>query len=188
MVRRIENARERFGRAAMELFRTQGYSQTTIPQIATAAGLTERTFFRYFVDKPEVLFWRAGELEADIVAAIDKAEGDRPLDLATAALAVAGRFFDENRADVLVRQAVIAAHVDFQERELAKMHALTLAIHAVLVARGISQAAARIAAETSIVIWRVAIDRWSRDCSTQDFAGHVHACQAELYAVVLGES
>ena len=56
----------------MELFRARGYTETTVEEIASRAGLTERTFFRYFADKREVLFSGAGALKkliADGVAA-----------------------------------------------------------------------------------------------------------------------
>ena len=42
--------------AAIELFDEQGYEATTVAEIAERAGLTKRTFFRYFSDKREVLF------------------------------------------------------------------------------------------------------------------------------------
>ena len=41
----------------MELYIERGFEQTTVAEIAEPAGLTERTFFRYFADKREVLFW-----------------------------------------------------------------------------------------------------------------------------------
>src|SRR5436305_13147445 len=49
-------ARERLQKAALELFATRGYEQTTAAEIAQSVGLTERTFFRHFSDKREVLF------------------------------------------------------------------------------------------------------------------------------------
>ncbi|SEQ64828.1 transcriptional regulator, TetR family [Faunimonas pinastri] len=183
MVQRIENARERFGKAAIELFRTRGYASTTVPQIAAAAGLTERTFFRYFIDKPEVLFWRANEFEAEMVRAINQAADAQPLDIVIRALEAVGCFFDDNRADVLARQAVVAAHVDFQERELMKMRSLGMAICAALTDRSIEGKAARMAAETGIVIWRVAIERWSEDPAS-GFVHHVRACTEDLATVV----
>jgi len=42
--------------AAMELYLDRGFEQTTVAEIAERAGLTARTFFRYFADKREVLF------------------------------------------------------------------------------------------------------------------------------------
>ena len=42
--------------AALELYRERGYEETTAAKIAAKAGVTERTFFRHFPDKREVLF------------------------------------------------------------------------------------------------------------------------------------
>jgi AcrR family transcriptional regulator len=186
MVRRIENARERFGKAAIELFRTRGYAETTVPQIAAAAGLTERTFFRYFIDKPEVLFWRAGELEAEIVEAIAGADADQPLALVVGALKTAGRFFDENVVDVVTRQDIVVAHADLQARELMKMRSLAAAIGAALMERGIAEPTARMVAEAGVVIWRVALERWRENPAPRSFPHHVQACLGELVAVARG--
>ena len=50
------NARERLQAAALDLFAERGYDQATAAEIAARADLTERTFFRHFADKREVLF------------------------------------------------------------------------------------------------------------------------------------
>src|SRR5689334_17766478 len=50
------NARGRLEEAALELYTERGFDETTVAEIAERAGLTERTFFRYFTDKREVLF------------------------------------------------------------------------------------------------------------------------------------
>ena len=49
-------------KAAITLFAEQGYEETTVAEIAERAGLTKRTFFRYFSDKREVLFSGSEEL------------------------------------------------------------------------------------------------------------------------------
>ena len=57
------DARGRLERAALELYGERGFEQTTVAEIAARAGLTERTFFRHFADKREVLFGGAGQLQ-----------------------------------------------------------------------------------------------------------------------------
>lgn len=61
------NARGRLEQAALELYLEQGFDRTTVVEIAARAGLTERTFFRHFADKREVLFAGAGELRERLV-------------------------------------------------------------------------------------------------------------------------
>lgn len=188
MVRRIENARERFGKAAIELFRVHGYAETTVTHIATKAGVTERTFYRYFSDKAEVLFWHAGELESEIIEAVEQATDARPLKRVIEALKAAGSFFDDNRADVIMRQKLIAEHDDLQERELMKMHSLAAAIGDILRDQGVSDFNAKMVAEVGILIWRVAIDRWCADRSEHKFPHYVCACLKDLVDVSYMES
>jgi AcrR family transcriptional regulator len=55
----------------MELYAERGYEQTTVAEIAERAGLTARTFVRYFTDKREVLFAGSDVLGERLVAALD---------------------------------------------------------------------------------------------------------------------
>jgi AcrR family transcriptional regulator len=66
------DARGRLVKAAMELFQERGYGRTTVEEIAARSGLTERTFFRYFSDKREVLFSGSKDLEKTLVDMIAK--------------------------------------------------------------------------------------------------------------------
>jgi len=61
MVRWEPDAAGRLRKAAVELFAERGVEATTVAAIADRAGVTERTFFRYFTDKREVLFSDQGE-------------------------------------------------------------------------------------------------------------------------------
>src|SRR5215470_11133555 len=84
------NARGRLEQAALELYRERGFDQTTVTEIAERAGLTERTFFRYFADKREVLFWgqdRLSELYVRTIAAAP--ESAAPIDAVVLALEAA---------------------------------------------------------------------------------------------------
>ena len=64
------DSRGRLQEAALALYSERGFDQTTAAQIAARAGLTERTFFRHFADKREVLFGGSALLEERIVAGV----------------------------------------------------------------------------------------------------------------------
>ena len=82
----------------MALYGERGYDQTTVADIAERAGLTKRTFFRYFTDKREVLFWGSEVLEKEMVAAIEAAPAPATaLGLIGAALDAAAVRFEETR-------------------------------------------------------------------------------------------
>src|SRR5437667_7215702 len=105
------NARGRLEQAALELFQERGYARTTVAEIAARAGLTERTFFRYFADKREVLFSGAGALQELLVSTVDSAPGSAaPIDAVVAAIEAAGALLQERREYARKRQAVIAAN------------------------------------------------------------------------------
>src|SRR3954462_8877153 len=67
------DAEGRFRAAAIELFGEIGYEQTTVAAIAQRAGLTARTFFRYFSDKREVLFNGSERLQQAMADAVGNA-------------------------------------------------------------------------------------------------------------------
>ena len=161
MVRWEANARGRLEEAALALYRERGFDATTVVEIAQRAGLSERTFFRHFADKREVLFSGAHELErllADGVAAAPT--GTAPLDAVVRALDAAAPLFEELGDRVHVRQAVIAANPVLRERELIKLAALATAIAAALRERGVEAPAADLAAEVGVALFKVAFARW----------------------------
>src|ERR1700712_137574 len=83
-------ARIRLREAALELYLENGYDATTTAQIAERAGVTERTYFRHFADKREVLFDGTTRLTDVMVAAITGAAlASGPFDLALAAYTAA---------------------------------------------------------------------------------------------------
>src|SRR3954447_18436668 len=132
MARWEGDTRARLERAALELFTEQGYDRTSVAQIAQRANLTERSFYRWFTDKREVLF-AGDELEERLVAAVDAAPpGTGALPTLLTAFAVVPEVLLP-REFLLERAAVIAASPPLQERELIKLAALSDALTAALV-------------------------------------------------------
>jgi len=98
MARWEPGARERLQAAALELFATRGYEQTTAAEIAQSVGLTERTFFRHFSDKREVLFYGQERFLRAFIDGADAAPpGASPLEVVASALRAAASFFPDER-------------------------------------------------------------------------------------------
>jgi AcrR family transcriptional regulator len=177
----------RLVQAALELFVEQGFDQTTTAQIAERAGLTERTFFRYFADKREVLFWGAHALEE----LVDKAVADAPaamspIDAVAAALEAAGALLQERHQLARRRQSIIAANAELRERELIKLASLSSAIARALRRRGVGEPRASLTAEAGIVVFRIAFERWVDDAQERDLPRLIRDSLEELKAVVVG--
>ena len=181
------NARGRLEQAALELYVERGFEQTTVAEIAQRAGLTERTFFRHFADKREVLFWGAAALQELIVRTIARAPDDAaPIDAVATALATAGTLLQERRDGARQRQAAIAANAELQERELKKLAALAAAIAAALRGRGVTEPSASLAAEAGVAVFRIAFARWINDTNLQPFSQLIRESLDTLKAVTAG--
>src|SRR5580658_7329943 len=122
-------ARGRLAKAALELYSDNGFEQTTVEEIAKRAGLTERTFFRHFADKREVLFWGASALQEQLVSALEQAPASLPeIDAVGVALEAVAASFEERRDFARRRQRVIVANAELQERERIKLASLASAV------------------------------------------------------------
>jgi AcrR family transcriptional regulator len=162
MARWEPDARGRLEQAAMELYLERGFDRTTVADIAEQAGLTERTFFRHFADKREVLF--AGqEVLHELIANAIAAEPDSatPMEAMGAALRAFAALVGQRRDFARQRQAVIGAHAGLRERELIKLAALAVTSAEALRARGVTEPEASLAAETGIAVFKVAFACWS---------------------------
>jgi AcrR family transcriptional regulator len=155
------NARGRLAEAALKLYAEQGFERTTVTEIAEAAGLTERTFFRHYADKREVLF--AGtEMALDMLT---RAIAEAPASASTmeavgAALESFGAFFQEDPERVRRRDAVVSASAELRERELVKLDAFASAMVGALRERGTPLLTASLAAEAGIAAFKVAYAHW----------------------------
>ena len=151
--------------AALELFEHQGFARTTVAEIASRAGLTERSFFNHFVDKRDVLFGAPTAGQRRVVEeSIAKAEPlEDPLDVAVAGLqAAATEVLEDLRDSAAKRRSVIDATPELQEREQSKRAAEMQAIAGALSARGVDEATAELTARVSMLIQEAAEREWTR--------------------------
>jgi AcrR family transcriptional regulator len=155
------DAAGRLMKAAITLFAERGYEETTVAEIAERAGLTKRTFFRYFSDKREVLFSGSGELERVWLEATTAAPPDAtPLATATAGLHAVAEIFVERHDFARARAAIVDANAELRERELIKLQDLAASIKGVLLDRGFSANAAVLAAQAAVTVFHVAFACW----------------------------
>jgi AcrR family transcriptional regulator len=186
MTRWGPDARGRLMKSALELYAKCGYDQTTVAEIAERAGLTERTFFRHFADKREVLFAGSNDLRDLLVSAVASAPSSaKPIEAVTAGLLAAGVMFNDERRDhSMRRQSIIAANSELRERELIKLAALASAIADALRRRGARDRAASLTAEAGIAVFRVAFDRWIDADNELGWSELVRGSLAELKVLV----
>lgn len=155
------DAEGRLAKAAITLFDERGYDETTVAEIAEAAGLTKRTFFRYFSDKREVLFKGSHELQECWIGGIEAAPPDAgPMAAVSAGLDEVAELFADRQPFARMRSRIIAANPELQERELIKRQSLAGAIMAALVDRGLSVNAATLASQAGVTVFHVAFARW----------------------------
>ena len=174
------NAPARLQQAAFDLYTERGYDQTTVAEIATRAGLTERTFFRHFADKREVLFDGGDRFRASVINPIDAAPASATtLEAVTAGITAAGSVFPAVKI-VRRRQALLLANPELQERELIKLADLATSLREALGRRGVPDTAAELAAETGITILRVALAHWIDDPAEQPWEHHVTEAMHQL--------
>lgn len=171
----------RLQRAALELYAERGFENTTVAEIAERAGLTERTFFRHYADKREVLFAGGDEFQDLVIGAIADAPSSlSPIDAAGLGLDAAAAMLQERRAFARRRQAIIAANAELRERELIKLASLSAAIADTLRRRGLDDPAASLTAEVAIAVFRVAFDWWIEATNADDLREIIRQSLDEL--------
>jgi AcrR family transcriptional regulator len=179
------DARGRLAKAAMELYAEHGFEQTTVAEIAARAGLTERTFFRHFADKREVLFYGMERLRDLLARAVaDAPASASAMDLVGAAFEAAAAMMQENPERVRLRDAIVSANAELRERELIKLAALASAVAGALRDRGVPEPGASLAAETGVAVFKVAFARWVSAPGHPDLPGIFRESMAELRGVL----
>ena len=171
----------RLTQAAYELYIERGFEHVTVAEIAERAGLTKRTFFRYFDDKREVLFSGAAAMQEAVVDAVANApENVAPIDAVVAALAAAGSGITEIGEGARARQRLIESSSDLQEREMIKMSALKDAIGIALRERGVPDSEAILTAQAGVTVFQTAFERWAHTDGSRNFASLIEGALDDL--------
>lgn len=180
MPRDAEKVRRRLQEAALQLYQTRGYEQTTAADIAAEAGVTQRTFFRHFPDKREVLFGGEDEFIDTLTSAVVSAPQELgPLEAILHAFPSVEPLFIQNRPFTAPRQRIIADHPALQERAQTKVRAVMSALTAAFRQRGVPDRAASLAAQVGMAAFGHAVAAWFESNST-DLGAHVEQAFKEL--------
>ena len=180
MPRDAQKVRRRLQDAALKLYQTRGYEQTTAADIAAEAGVTQRTFFRHFADKREVLFNGEDEfIDALTSAVVSAPQGLGPLEALFHAFPSVAPLFSKNRPFTAPRRLIIAAHPALQERAQTKTRAVMSALVVALRERGVPDRTASLAAQVGMAALSHAVAAWF-DSESTELGVHVERAFKEL--------
>jgi AcrR family transcriptional regulator len=75
--RKKQQTREQIAEAARALFAERGFAKVTVAEVARAADVSEQTVFNYFPTKEDLVYWRLGSYEEELLATIrDREPGE----------------------------------------------------------------------------------------------------------------
>jgi len=114
--------RRELAAAAMELFATKGYEETTVDEIAAAAGVARRTFFRHFRSKEEAIFPDHDDTLERAKAVLDAAPAhENPLDTVCRGIKEVMRMYAASPAVSVERYKLTRKVPTLREREIASV-------------------------------------------------------------------
>lgn len=177
----------RLQNAALDLYEERGYDDVTVEQIADRAGLTRRSFFRYYADRREVLFAGSERLPPALVEAVGAVPREVPPFRAVveAMRTVGGALIGQLDVDrARRRHRVIVASPELREREHSKFAAVTEAVAGALRGRGVDPGSALLLAEVATVAFRTAFERCVTAGTT--FSSECDEVVRDLAAALLG--
>jgi AcrR family transcriptional regulator len=178
--------------AALDLFSARGYDGVTLAEVAGAADVGQRTLFRYFADKEELLFGddQAVRLRlAELLAA--RPEQEPAAWAVLEALVGLAPMWQDARDVGRRRRQVIDASAALTSRERSKYSAYEQVLLEGLVGRGLDRPAARLLSRVSVACFLEAVVRWldDDDAHRPGLAGQVRQSfgdVAQLTRVVAG--
>ncbi|MBM9503303.1 TetR/AcrR family transcriptional regulator [Actinacidiphila acididurans] len=177
------NAEDRLREAAVELFLDRGYENVTVAEITDRAGLTRRSFSRYFTDKRDVLFAGSEQLPLALAHSVRHADDTlSPFEAVLTALVDAAGPLADQAPLAAKRRAVVQASPELQERGRTKLAAATDAVANALRERGTAASQAALLAEVGVAVFRTAFQRWTDQPEDADLAARIREAAADLAA------
>lgn len=174
-------ADSRLREAAFELFARNGFANVTVEQIAEAAGVTERTFFRHFPTKEEVFFSDPKLIIAELVDAIRACPNpSSPFELVRAAVTRLAESMEPNRPSLRLRAQTIASDASLRERDLLKQHEIAMSIVDQLIDLGISPNRSAVLAGTGMMVFQAAFTTWTTDKLRTTLANRISQALTDL--------
>ena len=162
---------QRVAQTGLELFVAKGYEQTTLDDIAAAAGISRRTFFHYFKSKDEILLaWQIGLADSVRAAVLEAGTDQSPLDALCGALLRLASHYDTDTAIViagLLRSSDQLRAVN-QAKYLQMEHAAFEALCRLWPQRT-RREGLRMTAMIGIGAFRVAVDEWADSGAKEAF-------------------
>ena len=178
-------AQERLRDAALELFLEHGYDNVTVTEITERAGLTRRTFSRYFTDKRDVLFAGSEQLPDALAEAIVRADSAlSPFDALVITIVDIGKQIVDQAPHAAQRRSVIKDSPELQERERTKFAAVSASIDAALRQRGAPESVTTLLANVGVAIFQTAFERATDAAEPADFGTCVRDAVAELASAI----
>lgn len=116
--RKKQQTRELIAETARALFVERGFDRVRVAEVASAADVSEQTVFNYFATKEDLVFWRLGAFEEQLLAAIREREPGEP------ALSAFGRFLLAQRGLLGKADPAAREHLTAVARMIAESPAL----------------------------------------------------------------
>lgn len=150
--------------AALTLFSERGFEDVTLAEVARAADVGDRTLFRYFADKEELLFGEDEAMRAGLAAALAARPADE--ESLNALIEASGAITDllvERPDEIRAREALIRASPALRAREHSKHAGYERVLTAGLTERGLREPQARLLARVAVGCFDEALERWLGD-------------------------
>ena len=175
------DAGARLKACAVRLFAERGFADVTAAEIAAAAGMSERTFFRHFKAKEDVLFEDySGVRDALTQVVAEAREGASVRELMQLVADGLGERFETSREEQRAFAEIVAREPLLRARSLLRDHEWSEAIAEGFRLRRFSPARATLLARIAAATFRTVYDDWLRSRSAKTLAKRFAAALAEL--------